>query len=116
MITFPATGTRWPLDVFGHYAVAVADYTGPDAGAGGYSAGGEAVTAGQVKLGAVEVAFDALAPGAGATDTVIYHYNISTGKVQAFWGNGAAASQLTEVTAGTDLSAYTGRLVLMGRG
>lgn len=115
MITFPATGIRWGLDVFGHYAVAVADYTGP-AGPGGYVAGGEAVAAGAVKLGAIEVAFDGLASGAAATDAVIYHYNRGTGKVQAFWGNGAAASQLTEVTAGTDLSAYTGRLVFMGRG
>lgn len=117
-VTYPASNARWGKDERGLSMRAQFNYAGPGAGAGGYVTGGDPITAQQLKLGTIEYMPPAVAIAAvGAATAVIYQYNYSTGKIQAFWQTGAgAAAALPEVDAGTDLSGYTAFMVAEGRG
>lgn len=116
-VTYPASGARWGKDARGLSMRAIFNYSGPGAGAGGYVAGGDPITAQQIKLGAIEYCPVALAVDVATTAAVLYQYNYATGKIQAFWQTGAAgAAALPEVDAGTDLSGFTALMVAEGRG
>lgn len=115
--TVPAT-IKWPRDDRGGNARVVFNYTGPTAGAGGYVTGGDAILAGQIKLGTIENMLDKVAIATtGAATAVVYVWNPVTSKLQAFWQTGAgAAAALPEVTSGTDLSDYKALIIAEGRG
>ncbi len=113
-VIFPATGSRWGKDMRGLSARAQFTYTGPAPGAGGYATGGEAVTPGSIKLGTIEYCPMELA--VNGVNAIIYKYNLTTGKMQAFWQTNVVTSPLIEVTAGTDLSGYSAMMVAEGRG
>lgn len=108
---YPAT-IRWAKDMWGHYAVTFGDYTGPAS----YVTGGEALTASMIKLGVIEFATIGFAHKSDNLTAVVFKYNGVTGKVQAYWGNAGAVSAFPEVDSTTDLSAYTARMMFMGRG
>jgi hypothetical protein len=99
-------------DVWGHVAVMPFSYVGPTS----YATGGEAQAASAFKLGVVEYCPAFLGVNSGGTAAIVYQYNIGTSKMQAFWQNELVASGLVEVTAGTDLSGYTGRGMAYGKG
>lgn len=116
-VTYPGTGARWGKDQRGLSMRASFTYAGPGAGAGGYATGGDPITAQQIKLGTIEYCPPALGVNVATTAAVIYQYNASTGKIQAFWQTGAGgAAALPEVDAGTDLSGFTAQMVAEGRG
>ncbi len=99
------------MDVYGHSAVCPFQYYGPTS----YLAGGEAQGAQVFKLGTVEYIPDFLGVPADGLHCVIYHYNTTTNKMQAFWDAGANAA-MKEVTDATDLSTYIGNSIAMGKG
>lgn len=100
------------MDVWGHFAVCPFQYYGPTS----YLAGGEAQGAQAFKLGVVEVVHDFLGVPAAGTTAVIYRYNITTGKMQAFQSTTGAPNALVEVADATDLSSFIGNSVAMGKG
>lgn len=117
-ITYPPAGAsygqKWPVDTRGMSARTLFTYQG----ATSYATGGDALAAGQIKLGTIEYLPPAVAIAAtGAATAIVFVYNYVTGKLQAFWQTGAAAAAaLPEVTAGTDISDYTALMVAEGRG
>src|SRR4051812_24085627 len=84
--TYPATGARWPKDIIGHFAASFFDYTGSNS----YTTGGDALSAGAIKLGAVEYVFPGWGIKSDGSDAVVFVWNKATGKIQAFWGNAGA--------------------------
>lgn len=103
------------MDVYGHSAVCPFQYFGPTA----YAAGGELQDDPVFKLGVVEFVPDFLGIPAAGTTAVIYHYNVVTSKMQAFWTNEAVINTpqaLVEVANGTDLSTFVGQSVAFGKG
>lgn len=117
-LLYPDPTPAWGKDARGLSMRTAFRYTGPGAGAGGYVTGGETLDPNDIKLGTIEWCPAVVAPATtGAATAVIYVYNYTTGKIQAFWQTGAAAAAaLPEVDAGTDLSDYTGHFVAEGRG
>lgn len=81
-----------------------------------YPTGGYPVTASSLGLpdGLVDAILPAGVSQAAITATVIVQYNANTGNLQAFW-SAAAGAQPTEVTAATNLSAFTFNLIAVGR-
>ena len=100
------------LDVWGHTAVSPFSYVGPNP----YVTAGEAIAANQFKLGQVEEIPPFLGVNVATTAAVVFQYNCTTGKMQAFWQNEVVASALVEVANGTDLSGYAGRGRAYGKG
>jgi hypothetical protein len=99
-------------DVWGHVAVMPFSYLGPAS----YVTGGESHPASDFKLGVIEYCPAFLGVNSGGTLAIVFQYNISTSKMQAFWQNELTASALVEVDSGTDISAYTGRGMAFGKG
>lgn len=91
----------------------VVKITGPST----YTTGGDAITPGQFRLGAIEYFPDTTCIATtGAATAVIAVYNYTTAKLQFFWQTGAAAAAaLPEVDNGTVLSDYTGRALVHGK-
>ena len=115
-ITYPPTTPQvaWPRDDRGGSARVMFSWTG----SASYTTGGDAIAAGEIKLGVIEYMPAAVAIAAtGAATAIIFQYNYVTGKMQAFWQTGAAAAAaLPEVTSTTDLSDYTALVIAEGRG
>jgi hypothetical protein len=99
------------MDVYGHSALCPFQYYGPTS----YAAGGEAQAAKVFKLGVIEWVPPFLGVPADGLHAVVYHYNLTTNKMMAFFDAGANAA-LKEVTDGTDLSTYIGNGVAFGKG
>lgn len=59
---------------------------------------------------------DSASSSTNFTTAVVWQYNHATGKLQAFWSaaESSSAGALAEVTASTDLSAYTVRVLVAG--
>lgn len=100
------------MDVWGHFAVCPFQYFGPTV----YAAGGDSQPAAAFKLGVVEVVHDFLGVPAAGTTAVIYRYNTTTNKMQAFQSTTGAPNVLVEVADGTDLSTFIGNSLAMGKG
>jgi len=105
-----------PVDVWGALPVRVVTAT---PAAADYTTGGYTLTPGSgIPLGSP--IFGVITLGdTGGTGAVVLKWNTSTSKLQAFWSGavaegGAAAAELAEVTAGTDLSAFTFTLLIIG--
>jgi hypothetical protein len=80
----------------------VAAYTGPAS----YATGGDLLDPGQFRLGTL----DAILGLSISDGTTVHHgwYNVATGKIMWFVAAG------TEVTNGTNLSTFTGRIEVVG--
>jgi len=86
--------------------------TGPST----YTTGGDSLAASSVRLGFIEfVAPFVITDG---TNAAVGHYNNATQKLQFFWQNPSDASAgegMKEVTNGTNLSTYVGRMMVVGK-
>ena len=100
------------MDAWGHYAVCPFKYIGPTV----YAAGGDAQAAQVFKLGVVEYVEDFLGIPAAGTTAVIYHYDVTNAKMQAFQSTTGAPSALVEVADATDLSTFVGHSRAYGKG
>lgn len=90
----------------------IVEWSGPAS----YLAGGEALNA-VPGIGAIEAVLPCGAARNATTGAVVLRYDHTTGKMQAFWGdndNGADAA-LIEVVDTTNLSAFTTRLLILGK-
>jgi hypothetical protein len=80
-----------------------------------YTTGGLAVTASSLRMSRVDQIIPlGLAVNAALTAGIFCRYEISTGKLVAYWPQGSGAA-LAEVTNGTDLSAYTVDVLVIGK-
>ena len=84
-------------------------YTGPAS----YATGGDSFTPAEVKLGQIDVLLFELASNGTLGLPVLYDY--ANGLVKWFTTLGAGLGGVVEMTAGTDLSAYTARFEAIGR-
>jgi hypothetical protein len=76
---------------------------------------GESLTPADVGLKRIEAAvIHGLFLDAGNDAGILGHYDISEQKLVPIWGNAGTASVLPEVTAATDISAYSGRITFRG--
>lgn len=100
-----------PVDVWGALPVRVVTAT---PAAADYPTGGYTLTPGVgIPLGAP--IFGVLTLGdTGGTTAVILKWNTATSKLQAFWTGAVISTALAEVTAATDLSAFTFTLLIIG--
>jgi hypothetical protein len=82
-----------------------------------YATGGLALTAAAVGLTTVYGVLTLGSTGAGPTGLVEGNYDTANAKLQAFGGDGAAATivQLKEITSTTNLSAITSILLFIGK-
>lgn len=104
-------GTRGQ-DVWGHYKNTPFVYTGPAA----YVTGGETIAPNLLKLGTIEWMTNGVGINALATLGVLFIWNPTTAKLQAFWGNAGSASALPEVAADTVLNGYRALILAFGKG
>ena len=80
-----------------------------------YADDGESLTPADVKLKKIEQAIPHGAfIDAGNDNGIVVHYDVTEQKLVAIWGNAGTASVLPEVTAATDISAYSGRITFVG--
>jgi alpha-D-ribose 1-methylphosphonate 5-phosphate C-P lyase len=79
-----------------------------------YPTGGYAISANSLGLSEVLGAIVLGLNNTAVTTGVLWQYNVSTGKLQAFASNGAAPALLAEVAASTDLSAEKVRVLVLG--
>lgn len=102
------------MDAWGHSAICPFSYAGPNP----YATGGDAITAQQFKLGVIE--YIDIGPGVSANtvQAVIWAWNPTTSKLQAYWQNPTAGANeaLQEVDNGTDLSGFTALGIAFGKG
>lgn len=76
---------------------------------------GESLTPADVGLKVIEQAFgDTVFIDAGNDNGIVVRYDRAEEKLVAVWGNAGTASVMPEVTATTDISAYSGRLTFVG--
>jgi|SRR5579871_2122637 len=79
-----------------------------------YATGGYAIAPAAVGLNEVYGVFVVGVNNNAITTGVLWQFNISTGKLQAFVSNGASPAFLNEAPATTDLSAQKVRLLFIG--
>ena len=109
-ITYPY---KRGVDVRGHSKMCPVQYVGPAS----YVAGGDAnFTAGKVKLGTIEWVIPMLGIAANGLSAVMYAWNPTTEKLQAFWSKTTPAGAFPEVTDGTDLTGFSAILLCYGKG
>lgn len=100
------------MDVYGHSAVCPFNYVGPNP----YATGGDPVTPQQFKLGVIEFIDIGLGVSADTLTAVLFTYNFTTAKMQAYQSTTGAPNALVEVANGTDLSGFTARGYAFGKG
>lgn len=98
------------LALLGAFRGRVVGWTGPST----YTTGGDAFVANGIST--PEIVLPTIARNA-TTGAIVLRYDHATGKMQAFWGDNDAVADgaLVEVANGTDLSAYTARLLVLGK-
>lgn len=96
------------LALLGNLRARIVKWTGPST----YTTGGDAFSANGIAT--IEALIPAGMARNATTGAIGLAYDHATGKIQAFWDNGAAAPSV-EVTNATDLSAYTVRLLVLGK-
>lgn len=80
-----------------------------------YADDGESLTPSDVGLKVIEQAIPHGAfIDAGNDNGILVRYDVAEQKLVAIWGNAGTASVLPEVTAATDVSAYSGRMTFKG--
>lgn len=83
-------------------------------GAGG-SVGPEGSSTGNI-LAVIDLGPTPTTPGTPPTTNHICTYHPESDKLQVFWTGGAISTALAEVTAATNLSAFTHRFLILSRG
>lgn len=99
------------MNALGYWIGIIFKITGPSS----YTTGGEALVAGDLKLGVIEYVADVVLRNA-TTSVVIGKFDYTNNKMQFFWGGASASVSMEEVASTTDLSAYVGRSVAYGKG
>lgn len=80
-----------------------------------YADDGESLTPADVGLKVIEQAIpNGAFIDAGNDNGILVRYDVAEQKLVAIWGNAGVASVLPEVTAATDLSAYSGVITFVG--
>jgi hypothetical protein len=99
------------LNAMGGFHALIFGYTGPAS----YATGGDAIAAGDLKLGKIEHISTMVLQNATPV-ALLAVYNHTTGKLLIYYvdNNAASDSGLIEVPNATDLSGYTGRGMAYG--
>lgn len=86
-------------------------------GPNSYTTGGEAITAGQFRLGVIEFIDGGMMINVAGTLAVFAAWNDVSNKLQYFWYDATAATAhaFAEVTNATDLSGFSGRILVYGK-